>query len=249
MCSSIISEVVRSVTTLEDEYVSRRRVQAGVTLTGFVIAAALSAACLIAAVLSFTGNEDDSGHPRAAAATSLSATAASSSATAAPIAGESSGEATAPPAPPEEPLILNKGADEKHPGETVAVGDCVAAVVSAPDGGAPVQKSSCGGTDSRYKVTAKVPGGAHCPGDADRAVGETLPGGATDTVCLDYNWVAGGCMSVADSPKPIDCAATAPGRVRVVEIKHSTTDVNSCTSGDRGFVYNERRFVVCVAHF
>ncbi|MEV5647752.1 hypothetical protein AB0L57_05800 [Nocardia sp. NPDC052254] len=239
--------MVRSVTTLEDEYVSRRRVQAGVTLTGFVIAAALSAACLIAAVLSFTANDHDSGQTHAAA-TSLSSTAAPS-ATGAPIAAEPSGDATATPAAPEEPLILNKGADEKHPGETVAVGDCVAAVVAAPDGGAPVQKSACSGTDSRYKVTAKVTEGAHCPGDADRSVGETLPGGAKDTVCLDYNWVAGNCMSVADSPKPVDCAATAPGRVRVVEIKYGTTDVNSCTGGDRGFVYNERRFVVCVANF
>ncbi|WP_148306688.1 hypothetical protein [Nocardia nova] len=240
--------MVRSVTALEDGYVSRRRVQAGVTLTGFVIAAALSAACLIAAVLSFTANRHESDQTKTAAA--ASATSVTTAApTASPIAAEPSGAATTAPAAPEEPLILNKGADEKHPGETVTVGDCVAAVVAAPDGGAPVRKSACNGTDSRYKVTAKVAEGGRCPADADRSVGETLPGGATDTVCLDYNWVAGNCMSVADSPEPIDCAATAPGRVRVVEIKYGTTDVNTCTSGDRGFVYNERRFVVCVAHF
>lgn len=233
---------------------SRRRVHAGVTLTGFVIAAALSAACLIAAALSFTANHHDSGETRAAAtalpATSIAApVAAESPVEAAPTTTTATTATTAAPAHPEEPLVLNKGADEKHPGETVAVGDCVAAVVAAPDGGAPVQKSACNGTDSRYKVTAKVAEDARCPADADRTVGEILPGGAKDTVCMDYNWVAGGCMSVADTPKPVNCAAAAPGRVRVVEIKYGTVDVNSCSSGDRGFVYNERRFVVCVANF
>jgi hypothetical protein len=238
--------VVRSVTALEDEYVSRRRVQAGVTLTGFVIAAALSAACLIAAALSFTAGRHHSDETRAAAAVSPTTTVA-------PVAAEAPAQPTATgvtSSASDEPLVLNKGADQKHPGETVAVGDCVAAVVATPDAGAPVQKTACAGTDSRYKVTAKAVAGAHCPADADRSVAETLPGGATDTLCLDFNWVTGACMNIADgSPTPVDCATAAPGRVRVVEIKNGTTDVNSCSDGDRGFVYNERRFVVCVTHY
>lgn len=226
---------------------SRRRVQAGVTLAGFVVAAALSAACLIAAALSFTASHHQSDESR-------SATTVSATTTVARVAAEGPAPTTttthATSSAPEEPLVLNKGADQKHPGESVAVGDCVAAVVAVPDAGAPVQKTACDSRDSRYKVTDKAAAGGHCPGDADRAVAETLPGGATDTLCLDFNWVAGGCMSVADgSPKPIDCAAAEPGRVRVVEIKNGTTDVNSCSDGDRGFVYKERRFVVCVTHY
>lgn len=224
---------------------SRRRVQAGVTLTGFVIAAALSAACLIAAALSFTaGHHSD--ETRAAAAVSPTTTLAPGAAEA-PV--QPTGTSVTASAS-DEPLVLNKGADQKHQGETVAVGDCVAAVVAAPDAGAPVQKTACASTDSRYKITAKAVAGAHCPADADRAVAETLPGGATDTLCLDFNWVTGSCMNIADgSPTPVDCATAAPGRVRVVEIKNGTTDVNSCSDGDRGFVYNERRFVVCVTHY
>ncbi|WP_227984956.1 LppU/SCO3897 family protein [Nocardia spumae] len=227
---------------------SRRRVQAGVTLTGFVIAAALSAACLIAAALSFTANRHGSDETHTAATQVVRSTSAVPVAAETPAASPS---AAATSAHPEEPLVLNKGADEKHPAEPVAVGDCVAGLVApAPDGGAPVQKSSCESKDSRYRVTTKVADGAHCPGDADKSVAETLPGGATDTLCLDYNWVTGACMNVADgSPKPVDCAVAVPGRVRVVEVKHGTADVNSCSSGDRGFVYSERHFVVCVTPY
>lgn len=228
---------------------SRRRVQAGVTLTGFVIAAALSAACLIAAALSFTAGRHHSDQTRAAAAVSPTTTVA-------PVAAEAPAQPTVTgvtSSASDEPLVLNKGADQKHPGETVAVGDCVAAVVATPatsDAGAPVQKTACASTDSRYKVTAKAVAGARCPADVDRSVAETLPGGATDTLCLDFNWVTGACMNIADgSPTPVDCATAAPGRVRVVEIKNDTTDVNSCSDGDRGFVYKERRFVVCATHY
>lgn len=124
------------------------------------------------------------------------------------------------------------------------IGDCVDVNASSAE----IRQVACGDVNSRYKVTELASAGGHCPGDVDRAEHRTLPGGVDETLCLDIDWTVGECLDlVGDQVTRVDCAAEAPGRVRVLEIRHDTTDVNVCTIGDRGVVYDERRFVVCVS--
>ncbi|MCM6772618.1 hypothetical protein NDR87_06885 [Nocardia sp. CDC159] len=204
---------------------ARRRVQAGITLAGCVVAAALAFACLFGAVLSFGG--DGGGQAESPATTTRSARA--TTAVALPE----------PPPPPAAPMMLNKGADQGHPAVEVAVGDCVALDESA------IEKTACA-AGSGYRVADRTPAQAQCPGDADRTYSRSLPGGAREQLCLDINWVVGSCVDLAGAaPRAVDCAA--PGRVRVLDIRAGTTDVNTCSAADRGVVYGQRNFVVCVS--
>jgi len=118
----------------------------------------------------------------------------------------------------------------------VAAGDCVAAGSLA--------KTACGSTSSAYRVTST---GGQCPSDSDRSVPQTLPGGATNNLCMDTDWEVGRCMSMSGgAPTPASCDASTPGLVRVQGIKQGTADVNTCTDANRGVVYKQRQFVVCV---
>lgn len=136
---------------------------------------------------------------------------------------------------------LSKSAS-RIPRVDLSVGDCVD--VGASD----IQQAACGSANSHYKVTQLASPGGHCPGDVDRSQSRTLPGGVQETLCLDIDWTVGGCLDLSgDAVRHVECAAAVPGRVRVLEIRHDTTDVNVCTAGDRGVVYDERRYVVCVS--
>lgn len=138
---------------------------------------------------------------------------------------------------------LTKSATE-IPWVELTVGDCV----DLNAGPADIRHVACGDVNSRYKVTELASVGGHCPGDVDRAQPRTLPGGVDQTLCLDIDWTVGECLDMdGDAVRHVDCAADVPGRVRVLEIRHDTTDVNVCTIGDRGVVYDERRYVVCVS--
>ncbi|MFF0489373.1 LppU/SCO3897 family protein [Nocardia sp. NPDC003482] len=208
---------------------ARRRVQAGLKLGGFVLGGALMLAALGAVALSMSGKPAErTANPRAAASF-------------APV-PSATGAAPSPdvtePAPPAAPLVLNKGAEQGLPGLDVAVGDCVTL------GENTVEKTSCA-AGSGYRVADRAAGNAQCPADADRTFPRALPGGDHDSLCLDVNWVVGGCMDLTGTPHPVDCAA--PGRVRVVGVKQGTADVNTCSASDRGVVYSQRRFVVCVS--
>ncbi|MGY0498450.1 LppU/SCO3897 family protein [Nocardia sp. FBN12] len=124
----------------------------------------------------------------------------------------------------------------------LSAGDCVD--VHAAD----IRQVACGDVNSRYKVTELASVGSQCPSDVDLAHHRTLPGGVDETVCLDIDWTVGECLDLAgDAVGHVDCAADVPGRVRVLEVRHDTTDVNVCTIGDRGVVYDQRRYVVCVS--
>lgn len=126
----------------------------------------------------------------------------------------------------------------------LSVGDCVDLNASPAD----IRQVACSDVHSRYKVTELASVGGRCPGDVDRAQPRTLPGGVDQTLCLDIDWTVGECLDMeGDAARHVDCAADIPGRVRVLEIRHDTTDVNVCTTGDRGVVYDQRRYVVCVS--
>ncbi|TQM30995.1 LppU family putative lipoprotein [Nocardia bhagyanarayanae] len=215
---------------------SRQRVRAGFALAAFMLVCALCTGLTI--MVAFAMDEPEptsSASPQLVETTRVATVSATPSTTrepdpvrSEPIAdGELSPASKAPTA-----ILMN-------------VGDCV--VLGAGEEG--IEKAACGGGTSSYKVFDKVPADGKCPADADQSYGQRVRGVEQGSLCMDIDWVVGGCMELgAGNPKHIDCAAggTAKG-VRVLEVKQGVTDVNQCASGNYGFVYNQRRFVVCVA--
>ncbi|WP_282778700.1 MULTISPECIES: hypothetical protein [unclassified Nocardia] len=217
-----------------------RKARAGIALAGVVIVGALATAGALAAVLSQVAER------RAAAVENRGATTTSVAATETAVVDGATqpGIAAAAPAAPATSALVHKTVSQGSPELQLTVGDCVA--VGGPD--AALAKTACGSGTSAYIVTHLATDGAPCPSDIDHSHRRTLPGGEHDALCLDIAWVPGTCMDLSgDMATPVDCTAAAPGRVRVVEIKRNTTDVNACSAGDQGFVYDERRYVVCVA--
>ncbi|MBF6179538.1 hypothetical protein [Nocardia otitidiscaviarum] len=217
-----------------------RKARAGIALAGVVIVGALATAGALAAVLSQVAER------RAAAVENRGATTTSVTTTeAAVIDGVAQpGIAAAAPSAPTTSALVHRTASQGSPELQLTVGDCVAVAAS----GSGLEKTSCGSGTSAYTVTHLATDGAPCPSDVDRSHQRALPDGEHDALCLDIAWVPGTCMDLSgDMATPVDCTSAAPGRVRVVEIKRNTTDVNACSAGDQGFVYDERRYVVCVA--
>ncbi|WP_378735211.1 hypothetical protein [Nocardia brasiliensis] len=124
-------------------------------------------------------------------------------------------------------------------------GDCV--TLGGTTSNATIEKASCGSRAANYKVIGKAPKSSQCVSDADNYYAETLNGIEQGAYCLDIDWVVGGCMDVGgDDPKRIDCTGTASSKgVKVVKRVDGADDVSVCGSGT-GYVYEERRFVVCV---
>ncbi|MFE7800636.1 hypothetical protein [Nocardia sp. NPDC057440] len=211
-------------------HVSRQRIRAAVVLTVFVAATALTAA--LVAMIAVSMNDHDPDVKEQAQANESKSTATTSAA----------------PSIEEFPSTTPPPTTAGARGETgkqlirlqVNPGDCVE-VTGAGDT-ATLGKVACGSGSSTYKIIDKT---AQCPSDADRTFHQT----PESALCLDIDWVVGGCMElVPNETKRIDCAARGtPNGARVVEIKQRTVDVNTCSKGDRGIVYQERKFVVCVA--
>ena len=61
-----------------------------------------------------------------------------------------------------------------------------------------VAKAPCGSAPANYKVIGKAPTNAQCVSDADSYYYETLMGDEQGALCLDIDWVVGGCMELAD---------------------------------------------------
>ncbi|MGS2807604.1 LppU family putative lipoprotein [Nocardia sp. MW-W600-9] len=126
------------------------------------------------------------------------------------------------------------------------VGDCVALGGTVDD--ATIDKASCGSRSSNYKVIGKAKNSTGCVSDRDNFYAETLNGIETGALCLDIDWVVGGCMDVGgDEPKRIECGETGSEPVKVITIKNNTDSVDDCPDvADSGFKYPERKVVVCV---
>lgn len=132
------------------------------------------------------------------------------------------------------------------------VGDCLEL------GGTPdrpqATKAECGSLSSNFKVVAAVTDRAQCPADVDSSYSmRNAFNRANNTVCLDIDWMIGGCMSVDPGhntdPFRVDCGdASVAHRQRATQILHdlgAPASVDQCASG-MGYAYPERRFVVCV---
>ncbi|MBL1073201.1 hypothetical protein JK358_02200 [Nocardia sp. 2] len=126
-----------------------------------------------------------------------------------------------------------------------SIGDCVKLGGTQDD--ATIEKATCGSANSNFKVVAKARNSDACSADTDQAYYETLNGIETGAICLEIDWVVGECMELDNIAQRITCST--PGTiegVKVLEILTGSTDVNDCKNGDRGYVYEERRKVVCV---
>lgn len=128
------------------------------------------------------------------------------------------------------------------------VGDClkVGGPVDRPD----AVKAVCGGPESNFKVVRTVEHTDQCPADVDSYYSSRSFGDSGTTVCMDVDWVIGGCMSVdpdnGRDPVRVDCADTsASNRQRATQILHNVANPDLCTSGV-GYPYDERQFTVCV---
>lgn len=143
------------------------------------------------------------------------------------------------------PTTTPEGGDVSFDAE---IGDCVTLGGTTTD--ASIEEASCGSNESNYKVIGKAEQSSQCVGDADNYYAESRNGIEMGALCLDIDWVVGGCMDVGGGttgPERIDCTETsAADGVKVVAIEQGATDVNACGAGSSGYVYPERRFVVCV---
>jgi hypothetical protein len=128
------------------------------------------------------------------------------------------------------------------------VGDClkVGGPVDRPD----AVKAVCGSPESNFKVVRTVEHTDQCPADVDSYYSTRSFGGSGTTVCMDVDWVIGGCMSVdpdnGRDPVRVDCADTsASNRQRATQLLHNVANPDLCASGI-GYPYDERQFTVCV---
>ncbi|NEW38412.1 hypothetical protein GV794_00515 [Nocardia cyriacigeorgica] len=125
------------------------------------------------------------------------------------------------------------------------IGDCVTLGGTTTD--AEIDKASCGSRAANYKVIGKVAKRSECVTDADSYYAETVNGVEQGALCLDIDWVVGGCMDVGgEDPKRVDCTEATIDGVKVLSIEKDADDANACGDGGSGYVYPERRFVVCV---
>lgn len=126
------------------------------------------------------------------------------------------------------------------------VGDCVKLGGTVDE--AEIEHAACGGPDSNYKVIGKATENAECPSDADQVYYETFHDIEQGALCLDIDWVIGGCMSIPgqgdDEPFRVECSDPTAVRIeKATEIIEGATDVDECAEG--GFTHPERRFTVC----
>ncbi len=163
-----------------------------------------------------------------------------------PVAVPESGAAAAPTTTPSSSrtTTTTQSSSDADLDIDVEIGECVTLGGTVDD--ATIDNATCGSMDSNYKVIGKVVSSDECVSDADQTYYETLGGTETGALCLDIDWVVGTCMALdGEDPVRIDCNDPSSGGEKVTEILQNTDDVNDCTISAGGFVYSERRFVVC----
>lgn len=154
------------------------------------------------------------------------------------------GSSTAAPAPTS--VAAQQGADAGGRVDIdVEIGDCVR--LGGTSDAATIDEATCGSEESNYKVVGKAAKNAQCPSDVDQVYYETRWGSERGALCLDVDWVMGGCMSLPDGedePQRVECDDPyAPSIERAIEVVENVTDVEQCSEG--GYIHDERRFTVC----
>ena len=129
------------------------------------------------------------------------------------------------------------------------VGNCLK--IGGPPYRLETTKVQCGSQQSNFKVVGIVADTGGCFSDVDTYYStKTSFSGSGSTICMDIDWVVGGCMSVdADNhrdPVRVDCNdASAPNRQRATQIMQKVANVDQCATG-LGYPYHQRQFTVCV---
>jgi hypothetical protein len=129
------------------------------------------------------------------------------------------------------------------------LGDCLQ--VGGPPDRPETAKVQCGSPESNFKVVGTVESTDQCPTDVDSYYSmRSSFSGSGSTVCMDIDWVVGGCMSIDPEndrdPVRVDCNdASAPNRQRATQIMQKVANVDQCATG-LGYAYDERQFTVCV---
>lgn len=132
------------------------------------------------------------------------------------------------------------------------VGDCVK-LTGSPDRPA-AAAAECGSAESNFRVVASVDDRERCPSDVDSSFSAIDPiDGAGKTLCLDIDWVVGGCMSIDPGhvldPVRVDCndmsVANRQRATQILKDLDGPVSVDQCATG-LGYAYPQRRFAVCV---
>lgn len=146
-------------------------------------------------------------------------------------------------------VALLSGCSAAAASDGLAVGDCVN--LSGSDQRAKMVKEPCGSPTSNFKVFAKAATDADCPRDADSSYyAKRGFGRKSQALCLDIDWVVGGCMDVPDKwdgdPVRVDCNdPRAQNKKRVTQILQQVSTADDCITG-LGYPYVDRNFTVCV---
>ena len=133
----------------------------------------------------------------------------------------------------------------------VQAGDCLH--VSGPPERPETAEVACGSPESAFKVIATVESADQCPTDVDSSYRTSSSfDGSGSTMCLDVDWVVGGCTSIDPEhlrdPVRVDCGdAAAPNRQRATQIMRGVANVDQCGTG-LGYAYPQRDFTVCVEY-
>ena len=129
------------------------------------------------------------------------------------------------------------------------MGDCLT-IAGTPERPEAV-KAQCGGPESNFRVVSTVEKSDQCPTDVDSyySTHSTFDDEST-TVCIDIDWVVGGCMSIDPDhdrdPVRVDCTdASTPHKQRATRILQGVANADRCAGGI-GYPYDERQFTVCV---
>ncbi len=129
------------------------------------------------------------------------------------------------------------------------VGDCLK--VGGPPDRPETTKVQCGSPESNFRVVGIVETTDQCPSDVDSYYTmRTSFSGSGSTICMDTDWVVGGCMSIDPDndrdPIRVHCNdVSAPNRQRANQIMQKVANVDQCGTG-LGYAYDERQFTVCV---
>jgi hypothetical protein len=129
------------------------------------------------------------------------------------------------------------------------VGDCLK--VGGPPDRPETTKVQCGSPESNFRVVGTVQTTDQCPMDVDSYYSmRSSFSGSGSTICMDIDWVVGGCMSIDPDndrdPIRVECNdASAPNRQRATQIMQKVANVDQCATG-LGYAYDERQFTVCV---
>lgn len=110
---------------------------------------------------------------------------------------------------------------------------------------AQINKAGCGSPENNFIVVQQVEKPTECVGDVDQKYYTNTAGRGEWTVCMDYYWVQGSCLSMNSFEiKRVKCDdSTKPSREKPVRLALNSASISDCPSG--GYSHPVRRFTVC----